>query len=492
MSARLRVALALLLTVPVVSGGVARGDVVHLRRGGQVVGRVVEDGDAVRVEVRGGTVRLPRSLIREIEYGATDEERFVESRARLPEGDSALALELADVAHGLRLGAEEGELLGLAARWAPEDAAIAARLRSWQVLEREVAPDAAAEERLLQDFGAGARLLRTRHWRIAYDVAEPDVRRRGEMLEVAWRRFHQLTERVGLEPRLLDDRLEALVFRDHARWLAAAGLEAGESRGLSGLFVGATGRILLFDSGTSPSAADAEAETAREVEDLLRVEAQLDADSERLAAARREAAAAPASPERAQGLAAIDEGLAQVAAARTRLRERREELARHRAALAAWWESESLAATTHEACHQIAFQTGIARAGEPVWLSEGLATLFEVTGRELQRLEATNTGRLADLRATWEAGRGGDLAALVDGSRFERAGGDPAGAYAEAWSLAHYLAVRRPAEFARYVRELHPTAPGAGGAAQRLADFRAVFGELADVERAWRAHVERL
>ena len=55
----------------------ARADVVHLRGGRQLVGRVVDDGDPVRLEMPGGTLSLPRTRIEKMADDPEATQRWV-------------------------------------------------------------------------------------------------------------------------------------------------------------------------------------------------------------------------------------------------------------------------------------------------------------------------------------------------------------------------------------------------------------------------------
>jgi len=346
---------------------------------------------------------------------------------------------------------------------APQNSTIAARHRAWHVTDRVPLEDAEATARLARDFGPGGTLLRTRHWRIAYDAPLDSVRFRAAMLEASWRKFHEFAALLGTEPQLIDDRLEAMVFADHSQWAAATGLAPEALKGLDGIYVGHTGRMLLYDTGTSP-------------------------DSRRALAGADEK------------IAAIDALLAGVNAAGSgdahrRLQDDRVALMGHRAALVDWWRQETLSTTTHEACHQIAFATGLCRSSQPLWLIEGLATLFEPAERERFLVTASNAGRLRDVREAWSDGRGADLRRIVGGETFDAAArhgdvSETALAYAEAWSLVHYLVTRRRNALAKYMQSART---GEGDEATRLAAFQAAFGpDLDALHRGWRRHVRRL
>ncbi|MBS0205493.1 MAG: DUF1570 domain-containing protein [Planctomycetes bacterium] len=111
----------------------------------------------------------------------------------------------------------------------------------------------------------------------------------------------------------------------------------------------------------------------------------------------------------------------------------------------------------HEATHQVAFNTGVhSRIGQsPLWLVEGLATLFEAEGIRHRATVAAigdriNPERLdgfADYRKRRPAN---SLEAFVrDDTLFKKS---PLDAYGQAWALTFYLAETRSVEFAKYLK----------------------------------------
>lgn len=138
----------------------------------------------------------------------------------------------------------------------------------------------------------------------------------------------------------------------------------------------------------------------------------------------------------------------------------------------------------HEAAHQVAFNTGVHNrlSPPPLWLAEGIATLFEVwpVAAGASSAAATrwvNHRRLADFRAAMlPYHRPEVLEALVGSDELFRTASVPA--YAEAWALTYYLCETQPRAFAGYLARTAQRDPfGRYDRAERLADFQAAFGE---------------
>jgi len=486
--------LALLLAL----AGTATADVVHLKSGGSVEGSVSEDGENVRVVLATGTLIFSLASVERIERKETREELLRKAMLELGPDDGQRALELTAEADAAGLTNLADAILREAAERAPEDRHVRDALRRRRVLRDALPDEDGSAERLVSEFGQGATIVRTNHFIIVHDVSHQSARLRGDLLEMAWRKFHELASALQLEPKTISSRREIMLFRHHDRWVQATGVSRELLRGMSGLYVGKNGRVLLFDPSQSPQARDAAKQLDNEIAALETTrqevdahEAELDRLEERLDALT--ARTVEVLAKRQQLRQEIDQARMWVAKQRRKLAERAEELRAFGRELQGWESRESLASTTHEACHQLAFATGVGRMGEPRWLTEGLATLFELDSQQDFVLAAPNRGRLRDVRNSWAEAKGGDLRRIVTGEMFNDPDVSASLAYAEAWSLAHYLARRHAAAFSRYVRESKLLPARAAGVRDRIAEFAEFFGDDIDaLERDWRRYVQRL
>ena len=154
------------------------------------------------------------------------------------------------------------------------------------------------------------------------------------------------------------------------------------------------------------------------------------------------------------------------------------------------WE-ETAPTIIHEATHQVAFNCGAHTRGAdtPYWAPEGLAMLFEPRAVWQPRPSDTqadriNTERLNDfLHFSKDDRPPFGLAEFVASDRPFRAHG--VAAYAQAWTLAFYLAETRPREYAAYLAGIAARSPlDAYSAGQRVADFRRAFGSDLEIVEA--------
>ena len=142
----------------------------------------------------------------------------------------------------------------------------------------------------------------------------------------------------------------------------------------------------------------------------------------------------------------------------------------------------------HEATHQTAFNTGIHSrlAAQPLWVAEGLATMFEAPGvwnssvhrQQSDRINRYRLDRYRNYVATRR--KPGSLEKLIASDDLFRSDADAA--YAEAWAVSFYLAERQPRKYLQYLRLLTARQPLSDyPTANRLQDFHSVFGRDLDM-----------
>jgi hypothetical protein len=147
------------------------------------------------------------------------------------------------------------------------------------------------------------------------------------------------------------------------------------------------------------------------------------------------------------------------------------------------WE-ENASVIVHEATHQTAFNTGVHSryAPPPLWVIEGLATMFEAPGvydsrHHTRRSDRVNRGRFEAFRERVVPGhRPETLRAMIGSDRGFQA--DPVAAYAEAWALSFYLVETQRSNYGKYLAVTARRSPFTDYTShERTADFEAVFGD---------------
>lgn len=154
----------------------------------------------------------------------------------------------------------------------------------------------------------------------------------------------------------------------------------------------------------------------------------------------------------------------------------------------------------HEVAHQIAFNTGLHHrfAERPVWVVEGLGTVFEARGvwnsaYHTRPSDRINQGRLAQFREYAATTRKkGSLAEFLSSDRPFRANEDVG--YAQAWAFTHFLMENYPRKYLEYLTKTAARPNSSRYPDQdRLKDFTDVFGkDLGSMETRFLRFVSNL
>lgn len=287
---------------------------------------------------------------------------------------------------------------------------------------------------LQAEFGEGFHITATRHYVICSNASRPYAQWCGALFERLFGAFHGHWQRDKLPLQEPVFPLSAVVFADQKQFAAYAAADAGTATAdAKGYYSLRTNRMVLYDLtsefGGRPPASAAEI-------------------NERLAAG-----------------------------------------------------AFNVATVVHEATHQIAFNTGLHTryADNPLWLTEGLAMYFETpdlasrtgwrTAGQINRPRARQFQNLLSKKREAEALAG--LIASDDRFRDSSRAGD---AYAEAWALTYFLLKTRRVEYVAYLNRLAAKPPLVWDTPEeRLADFRAAFGEdLEALDREFVRYAARL
>jgi len=137
----------------------------------------------------------------------------------------------------------------------------------------------------------------------------------------------------------------------------------------------------------------------------------------------------------------------------------------------------------HEATHQVGFNTGLqSRVGvNPLWVTEGLATLFEAPGIRNAGTQYAVSTRINRERSVWFKNfcktrrKEKSLADFVATDSLFRT--SPLDAYSQAWALTFFLVETRSRQYANFLQSIAARpALDSYSADARLADFQQAFG----------------
>jgi len=160
------------------------------------------------------------------------------------------------------------------------------------------------------------------------------------------------------------------------------------------------------------------------------------------------------------------------------------------------WAQTSIARTTHEAAHLLAFNSGLQKRGVmyPFWVSEGLATSFETEHPNQPFGPAEpNPVRQAGLLSAWHNRTLIPLKTFATMTTLPHTGPKTVNiAYSQAWGLFQYLYEHRTAALAAYLAQLAQEPVGWRPRSALRAEFVKVFGPTQALQAGWQAWLATL
>ncbi len=310
------------------------------------------------------------------------------------------------------------------------------------------------------------------HYLVLYDTDEKWARSRAALLEKAHDVFYATYRRMGFRPRPLKRRMVCVLFADHADFDAYARRVDRVSMGWSaGYYSTGTNRIVFYDERTSPH-------FKKMLEKIESLRAQADDLRAQITAASNARQHAIVFDLRAK-LEEVDKQL-------------RWNRNRHKAIS----KDGNTVKSTHEAVHQLAFNSGHQNAAVqyPFWFNEGLATNFEPANaaerfgplqlNEYRRLQLVDTLKetepiaLKDLVSTHKPPTDDlDHTLLM---------------YNQAWALYRFLFKFHRDELKAYVRHMNTAKHGRRTPEQFEKDFVDAFGPIDKLEPKYKRYLDNL
>jgi hypothetical protein len=148
---------------------------------------------------------------------------------------------------------------------------------------------------------------------------------------------------------------------------------------------------------------------------------------------------------------------------------------------------------THEAAHQLSFNSGIQTRGVmyPLWVSEGLATNFEFDGPLTDGLEHCNTARCKGLVEAYRAGELVPLRQFVVQTTVPPDAHVGRRYYAQAWGFFQFLLLERPENLRTYLHRMAEERTERRDANTMLTEVTQAFGAPETLELSWNAFLAR-
>jgi hypothetical protein len=295
-------------------------------------------------------------------------------------------------------------------------------------------------EPLREDLGTGIYSTRTsEHFLVVYNTDHRWAQERCDVLDRTHRRFYEAFEAAGFSPRPLPDKLVCVMFERSQQFeryaMSADRINMSWSRGY---YSARTNRVAFFDErGEQANAGGDTGDNGNSMTLLSATPKDSDTDSDAL----------------------------------------------------------NLAKTTHEAAHQIAFNSGLQTRGVmyPLWVSEGLATCFELEPDGRFGPEYDNATRRRHLLTALNRGELVSLSELAGMSKLPTNDARRVTVtYAQSWGMFKFLFERRPEQLRQYLATLAAMPAGARSSDALRQEFLNAFGSIQSLEREWADFLEGL
>ena len=136
----------------------------------------------------------------------------------------------------------------------------------------------------------------------------------------------------------------------------------------------------------------------------------------------------------------------------------------------------------HEAAHQLAFNAGLQKRGVmyPVWVSEGLATMFEAGAPE--SFDSIRCRRLDEMRKNKRLFRLEEFVAIT---RLPADAERQKDFYAQAWGLFRFLSDYHNESLKNYFSRLYKLEPGPRSKHALNSEFVNAFGSIDKMNKSW-------
>ena len=452
----------------------ALADVVVLKSGWKAEGTVTETKDHVVVELKSGMkVKYSRSDVVRIIRKDTPRDTFLKKYDAVDKKNLQALESLATWCRVRGLGAE-------AVRVARDMLAINADnefakniLIRFKMTVEHIPTNKERAQQLVQEFGTGFKVYRSRHYRICYNTDLDYAKERGKCFERLYEQFYRYFDEMGFPMPFLEDRVEVVLFRSREQYMRYA---AGKYPSLvrsAGFYSQTENRAVFFDGKGEAYYRAFQKQYAKYMRELRNLK-------NRMASLRRGT----------KIILQYGDGRKETL---TRGGLKRKVSAMQKDARAQWRkfrderQGMNLSTAMHESAHQLSFNLGLLpmQGRVPRWLAEGFATFFEETKPE-RKVETSGISKR--WLTTYKKSRKPGLRKLLtDDMVWMKFDKETETAYSQAWALFYFLGKNHNKLFVTYLKDFMKNTGKADTPEGRVADFVRAFGPLSLVERDWRS-----
>ena len=344
--------------------------------------------------------------------------------------------------------------------------------------------DTQAENAASADVGRHAQVKRIAHYSIIHTADRPALDTAVRVLEKVYQRFFIFFQGKGFTVRQPAHKLVAVLYGSREEYLRH-GHRVGIDLSQSGGFYAFEDNTLCLHINTGGP-------------EHRKALADVKAYAKRLDRMRRQLSRCPAG---ARIVVTDSHGRSQTmgkSAFRKLLKREESGLGAARRRMRASAVNADISTISHEATHQLCFNSGLLsrNVDVPLWLNEGLATFFEsARGGQWRGVGKINPDRLSGYHQAKASGRRLPMSQLLTQRTFMADTAEQnLAAYAHVWGLTYFLMHKREAQSISYLKVIRHRQPGRQATPEEeLDDFRRAFGQdVGGLETAWRAYMDGL
>lgn len=394
--------------------------------------------------------------------------KLSELKSHLRPGDSDSRLALALWAQQQGLHREAIDLANEAVDIDPESDQAYTKLLAI-ASDARFQPDPKLEQQLLLELGPGFAIHYAPHYVVAYKADRSWSAARSALLERTHDVFYDTYRRAGYRLRPLRQPMIGVLFGDHANYLKyAQEVDKADMGWAAGYYSSRTNRVAFFDDRDSPAFRQA----------VVRMQ--------KLELINQEIRSRITQSSRSNDRRAL-------AHYRQALQDNVRELNWYRNRHNALAKLGNVAKTTHEAVHQLSFNSGLQyrHLAYPLWYSEGIATQFE-TDDPAKPFGPyhDNDMRMNRIRDMLNHDRWIPLQTFVSELRPDMDDeAKLADWYAQSWAVYQYLFRAKRDDLRQYTETLNRRKPNERPDAATLKkEFQDQFGDLDQLDRLIQTH----
>ena len=494
--------LLLLLSI----GGVVSGDLVYLKSGDVVEGEVAYEGDDLVVSLPGGgaVVFKPKDVQR-VDAEISPNILF-QQKLSVMQNNADQCVKLAKWALLKHMPTEYVLALRMALKVDTGHLEAKKLLETFEYHHKRLPINRDASDILLRTLGSEFTIVRTPHFRVAYDSSYLYAKTSADRMEEVYQHFIKFFTLRHFHPVPLNDRLEVILFKDKATFKAYAkhqknGFSMRAIENLGGYYSTETNRSYFYDITNTKQYRTVLSQQLDNIkslrENIKKLKDNINEISNAGAERRYNLTGVDGRDNSSLSSISRDEAIRVLSSSLEKIKLNYKNSQLHYDKIENEADEMNIALCVHELTHHLAFACGVqnSRVHNPKWITEGLATYFEspIYGNWYGPGEV-HVEKLNRFISTDQSYMFVTMDELIgDDNMFNLAHDRSGDGYAAAWSLFYFLTEKHHEPLFDYMYDLSlKVGQGEYRRYARLEDFEKYFGKIDKLDIQWRNYMTRL